>query len=231
MRFGRAENGIVWARRLLERSAGVRGRSAGVLALALAVLAAGGCSGSGSSGFDFAPTSEAEAIRQAMDETSCVDFAGTSFCGTGAPVPLGDGAATIELEDGTAPLTCEARPGVEGCETSVAFASDGFPAGTSYLAAYGETEDGPWTLSTTVPGQIDGSPGSTFDVSLVLAEAGTEALPRPLLVAVLVYVGPVPDDPPAQAASLGAFGADVVYVSPELAVQSAEGGGSVVPAV
>ena len=185
-------------------------RRALLAAQLLTALVLGGCGGRGSSGFDIAPASEAEALARAM-EGSCVEFEATTYCGSGVPVTVDGATARVEIADPGAPLPCARLPGDAGCATSVGFSPDGFAEETAYRVAHAETIEGPWTLAP------NGDPHGG-DVVVTLPDGSAGPSPRPLVVAVLVYLGDLPADLPQQAPRLSDFGADVAYVSAELTV-------------
>lgn len=193
----------------------------------VATLVLAGCGGSGSSGFDGTADSEPEAIRQANDEGTCVVFDGLEYCASGAPVVVGDDSAVVDFAAASDPLPCASLPDDPACTASVGFSPDGFPPETTFLGAWAESESGPWTLSSTEaadPGS--GEPTSDDrDVVVFLPEAGG-ATPDAVLVAVLVYLGPLPSDLPAVSLRLHGFSPDYVYLSTDVAVQpdSAPGG-------
>jgi hypothetical protein len=187
-----------------------------------------GCGGSGSSGFDGAADSEPEAIRQANDEGTCVVFDGLEYCASGAPVVVGGDSAVVDFAAASDPLPCASLPDDPACTTSVGFSPDGFPPETTFLGAWAESENGPWTLSSTEaadPGS--GEPTSDDrDVVVFLPEAGG-ATPDAVMVAVLVYLRPLPTDLPAVSLRLRGFSPDYVYLTSDVvAVQpdSAPGG-------
>lgn len=193
----------------------------------VAILLLAGCGGSGSSGFDGAADSEPEAIRQANEEGTCVVFDGLEYCASGAPVVVGGDSAVVDFAAASDPLPCASLPDDPACTTSVGFSPDGFPPETTFLGAWAESENGPWTLSSTEaadPGS--GEPSSDDrDVVVLLPEAGG-ATPEAVLVTVLVYLGPLPSDLPAVSLRLRGFSPDFVYLSTDVAVQpdSAPGG-------
>jgi hypothetical protein len=177
------------------------------------------CGGSGSSGFDGAITSEPEAIEQATSQGICVEFKGTTYCGSGAPVVIDGDSAAVDFDESSDPLPCPQLPGDPGCTTTVGFEPSGFPDTAVFLGAWAESERGPWTLSsvdTTVPGS-GGEGDQDDDVVVVLPDAG-EGEPSPLVIAVLVYLEPLPDDSPAVSLRLRGFEPDIVYVSSEVEV-------------
>jgi len=177
-----------------------------------------GCGGSGSSGFDSAPTSEPDAIRQATQDGACVEYNGTIYCASGVPVVIEDDSAAVQFDEPSEPLPCPALPGDGGCTTSVGFSPDGFPPGTTFLGAWAESENGPWTLSDTEA--TSGDPGTDDrDVNVLLPDAGG-APPSAVVVAVLVYPGPFPTDLPAVSLRLRGFAPDFVYVTSDFAVDA-----------
>ena len=189
----------------------------GMLALGLlAALTLGGCGGSGSSGFE----GEAAAITQAMQDGTCVVFEDNTYCGSGAPFPLDVGSGNVGFEDPSAPLTCEQVPAGTTCVTALGFTPAGFPDQTSYLAAWADTAEGPWSFAATTPGSPGGGDPDGREVMAELPTPGATEPPSPLLIAVLVYLDVVPDDVPAEAPELRDFGADVFYVSSELEVEA-----------
>ena len=190
-----------------------------IITATLAALLAAGCGGSGSSGFDGAVTSEPEAIEKAVAEGSCVEFKGTAYCASGAPVMVGDDSAVVDFDEASDPLPCPQLPGDPGCTATVGFDPSGFPDTAVFRGAWAEGRRGPWTLSSvdqTVPGS--GGDEQDDDVVVVLPDAGGGE-PSPLVIAVLVYLdGDVPADAPAVALRLRGFSPDVVYVSSDVEV-------------
>ena len=190
------------------------------LSALVAIVVLAGCGGSGSSGFDSAVNSEPEAIRKANEEGSCVAFDGIDYCASGAPVVVDGDSAVVDFDQASDPLPCSSLPDDPACSTSVGFSPDGFPSDSIYLGAWAESENGPWTLSSTetaVPGS--GEPSSDDrDVVVLLPEAGG-ATPDAVLVAVLVYLGPLPADLPAVSLRLRGFSPDYVYLSSDVAVE------------
>lgn len=194
----------------------------------LAIVWLAGCGGSGSSGFDSAVNSEPDAIHKASADGSCVKYKGTTYCASGAPVVVDGDSAVVDFEQPNDPLPCAALPDDPACSTSLGFSPDGFPPDATYLGAWAESENGPWTLSSTeamAPGS--GDPASDDrDVVVLLPEAGGST-PDAVIVAVLVYLGPLPADLPAVALRLRDFSPDYVYVTSDVTVQSStEPGGS-----
>jgi hypothetical protein len=186
----------------------------------LAVVLLAGCGGSGSSGFDGAADSEPDAIRQANDEGTCVEFDGIEYCASGAPVAVGDDSAVVDFDQPSDPLPCAALPDDPACSTSVGFSPDGFPPGTTFLGAWAESENGPWTLSSTEvldPGGGEPSSDADRDVVVLLPDAGGST-PEAVIVAVLIYVGPLPADLPAVSLRLRGFAPDYVYFTGDVAV-------------
>jgi hypothetical protein len=183
-------------------------------------LAAGGCGGSGSSGFDVSPASEAQAIARAIARQECVAFESDTFCGSGVETDIAAGGhASVDFEAPADVLLCEGQAAGDTCTTTLAITPRGFPSSTTFLAAASETESGPWTLAETVPGAMAGGAAPSRDVSVMLpvpTQGG--GAPTSLLIAVLVYAGAPPSGLPARAERLAIFTADLVYVSPRLRV-------------
>lgn len=191
----------------------------------LATLVLCDCGGSGSSGFDSAVNSEPEAIRKASKEGSCVAFEGIDYCASGAPVTVDDDSAVVDFAPAADPLPCASLPDDPACSTSVGFSPDGFPPGTTFLGAWAETENGPWTLSSTestMPGGGEPSSDDDRDVVVLLPEAGGST-PEAVIVAVLVYVGPLPSDLPAVSLRLRGFSPEYAYLSSNVAVEADPG--------
>ena len=188
--------------------------------LVLAALVAA-CGGSGSSGFDGEPASEAEAILLALEDQSCVEFEGVTYCASAADTTVGSETATVTIEDAMTPVACAELPDETECVASLGFEPSGFPAGTVFRAATASSVDGPWTLSADVPPPSSGGQGEDErDVDVQVPSPGASGPPAPLVLAVLVYVEPVSGELPSAAPRLSDFGADVVYVGElEIAAQ------------
>ena len=188
----------------------------------LALLLVGGCGGSGSSGFDgdpgTDPSGEPMAIRQAVDQGSCVAAGGLAYCGSGATVELASASGSVEIDEPMTPIDCIAVPGAQFCNASVAFTPDGFAVATQYRVATAETVDGPWTLAPDAPAAPTGNEGGAHEttVALVVRSAGNP--PAPLVIAVLVYPDGIPQQIPFETARLAHYGAGVIFVSHDLAV-------------
>ena len=198
-------------------------RTMGVLLVAASAWLVG-CGGSGSSGFDGAVTSEPEAIERALADGSCVDFEGVTYCASGVPVMVGDDSAAVDFAESSDPVPCAQLPDDPACTTSVGFTPSGFPDTTVFLGAWGESEQGPWTLSS-VEDSVPGSGGSEDDddVVVVLPDAGGGP-PSALQIAVLVYLDGLPPDLPALATRLRGFVPDIVYLTAEVAVEPSSPG-------
>jgi hypothetical protein len=167
----------------------------------LVLLALCGCGGSGSSGFD--AISEASAVTRAVERGSCVEFDGTTYCGSDAARSVDGNRVRVRIDTATTPRSCTPRPAA-GCPPSVPVAPDGFPDGTVFRAAIAASAEGPWTLVPIEPG----TPPET-DPQVIRLE---ETPPPSSLVAVLAYVQGLPDDIPTEAPLLADFRADAVYV-------------------
>lgn len=162
------------------------------------------CGGSGSSGFEAA--SEAAAVMRALDHGSCVVFNGTTYCGSGAALPLDNNTVSVRIDRARTPRSCTPEP-PGGCISSVPFVPEGFPDGTVFRAAAAATAEGPWTLTP------QGSDPRVIEVQKPPAQ--------PLLVAVLAYTSAVPDDLPGEAVRLADFRADAVYLRDPFTGQNA----------
>jgi hypothetical protein len=189
----------------------------------IAALLAAGCGGSGSSGFDALPASEPEAITRVIGRDQCLGFEGTTYCGSQAQAPIDTAeVASIRIDDPGDPLVCAGLRESPACATSLPFVPDGFPEGTVFLAAHGDVESGPWTLTETEPTPIFQDPNVPVRQNVTIVMPAGSHPPEPLLVAVLVYLGRVPEVLPPIAPSLADFSADVVYVGPRLEIKSTE---------
>ncbi len=167
----------------------------------LGLLVLSGCGGSGSSGFD--AVSEASAVTRAVEGGGCVEFDGTTYCGSNAARSVDGNRVRVRIDTATVPRGCTPRPSA-GCPPSVPVAPEGFPEGTVFRAAIAPTADGPWTLVPIEPG----TPPET-DPQVIRLE---ETPPESSLVAVLAYIEGLPDDVPTEAPQLADFRADAVYV-------------------
>jgi hypothetical protein len=183
---------------------------------ALVALALTACGGSGSSGFDGELNSEADAIERATSEGTCVEFEGTTYCGSGAPWTLGDDTVAVDFDEASGPVPCTRLPDDSGCTTAVGFQPSGFPETTVLLGAWAESASGPWTLSV-IDQTPAGESGEDGDVVVVLPGAGGDNAPA-IVIAVLVYFDGMPEDVADVAPTLAEFGPDVVYLSPQVEV-------------
>jgi hypothetical protein len=186
----------------------------------LAIALWSGCGGSGSSGFDALPATEPEAIARAIEQSKCLGFDDTTFCASDVEATTEDETQSVKvrIEEPEAPLVCRVRLGRAGCRTAVTFTPRRFPPGTTFVAATSASEDGPWTLTETVPASAPGQAPLTRTVRVTLPAPGTPDAPVSLLLAVLVYTGEAPADLPTQTQRLTDFGADFVFVSRRLEV-------------
>lgn len=189
-----------------------------VLLLGTCVLAA--CGGSGSSGFDGEPAgSEPEAITRAVDEGSCVEFAASTYCGSGASFEVQTGPASVTIDEPLTPVVCTEVPAETECMASLGFTTEGFPAGTNYLVASADSVDGPWSISADMPPPSSGGAPEDKEAEVQLpTSGGSSPPPTPLIVAVLVYLDAPPQEAASESPLLADFAADVVYVSRALDV-------------
>ncbi len=198
-----------------------RGMRTGLAALAVAsailcgMSGCGGSGGSGSSGFDVSPvTTEPQAIMRAIDHKQCVDFGQQTFCASGVKTGTADlNGASVIINAPQQSLVCDGHPVGEKCTASLEFTTEGFTVQNTLLAAVSETENGPWTL---VPLAAEDTVVGPRQVSITVPGPSDSAGARPLIAAVLVFVGDVPQSTPQSAQHLGDFGVDVVYVSSRL---------------
>ncbi len=175
-----------------------------------------GCGGSGSSGFDISQASEAQVIARAIDRGECVGFEQQTFCASGAEVRTDDfQGASVIIEEPSSALVCDGRVSGQKCTASLEFTTVGFSTPNSLLATVSESESGPWTL---VPLTVSEDVTGPRRVSITVPARSDATSPMPLIAAVLVYVGPVPDATLATGAHLTDFGADVAYVSSRLEI-------------
>jgi hypothetical protein len=189
--------------------------AAGMLIAVLWSIA--GCGGSGSSGFDVSPVSEAQAVARAIDHQQCVDFHLQTFCASGVQPEAGtfEGATVTIQQQPEDPLVCDGRNTSKECTASLQFTTEGFTTPNSLLAAVAENEHGPWTLAPlTVSEDLTGP----RVVSITVPGSADAPSPTPVIAAVLVYVGNAPETVPQTAAQLADFGVDLVYVSPRLEI-------------
>jgi hypothetical protein len=184
--------------------------------LAALVVGLAGCGGSGSSGFD-AVASESTAVQHVIDAGDCTDFAGQTFCASGAEATGMFAGALVKIQPQQDPLVCEGLAISEKCTVPLAFTTEGFSRPTSLLAAVAETEAGPWKLAAVeVQDQVDGNGPRTVSIAVPGRTDSTE--PTPVIAAVLVYQGTAPENLPPTALHLADFGVDLVYVSQRLEI-------------
>lgn len=193
---------------------GIRARLAAASVLLVALWSVGGCGGSGSSGFDVSPLSESQSIAHAIDDQQCVAHEQQTFCASGVKAESGqfEGAAvTIDVPDKT--VVCHDGTTTQECTASLEFTKEGFLTPNTLLAAVSESERGPWTQAPlSVSEDVSGPRIVTITVPATFARTNR----KPLIAAVLVYVGVAPETVPQSAAHLADFGVDLVYVSPRL---------------
>jgi hypothetical protein len=201
-------------RRCVQSAAGALLACSALVACLLA-----GCGGSGSSGFDGAPASEPEAIVQAVAGGGCVEFAGVTYCGSGAPFTIGGDSGAVTIDEPQAPVACEQQQAGDTCVAALDFAVDGFPSDATYLLAVAASADGPWARDPDVPTPAmgDQSNGSR-EASVELPTPGGAPPQSSLVIAVLVYAGEAPAELPLESAALADFAPDVAYVSRDLEV-------------
>jgi hypothetical protein len=176
-----------------------------------------GCGGSGSSGFDISPGSEAAAIAQAIDDETCVPFDKRTICASGVVADSGDfQGALVDIATPDEPLVCTDGALTTDCAASLKFTTRGFTTPNTLLAAVSESERGPWRQ---VPlAVVDDDPTRPRTVSITVPGTTGDARRKPLIAAVLVYVGLAPETVPQNAAHLADFGVDLVYVSQRLEI-------------
>jgi hypothetical protein len=179
------------------------------------LLGLAGCGGSGSSGFDVIP-SEARAIEHVIDAGDCTDFGGQTFCASGAEATGPFEGALVKIQPQQGPLVCEGSLISERCTAPLAFTTEGFSAPSSLLASVSESEAGPWQIAeVTAEEPLDGSPRTV----VITVPGRTDSIaPTPLIAAVLVYQGTLPEDLPPISLHLADFGVDLVYVSQRLEI-------------
>ncbi|HYC01184.1 MAG TPA: hypothetical protein VEC57_18760 [Candidatus Limnocylindrales bacterium] len=180
-----------------------------LIAASLAIVAA--C-GSGSSGFD----GEAAAIEAAAEFGICLEFEGTTYCGSGAELRLDDDDdGRVAIEQPGREIECSEVPSEDVCVGSVTFTTEDLPAGTAYLVATGASAEGPWNIAEDVPAPGSGAPNEdrSTDVEVPTMPGAPQ---ETIVVAVLLYLDGLPHDVPHGAARLSDFGADAVYVTGEL---------------
>ena len=187
-------------------------RASAGFALLVSVLT--GCGGSGSSGFDGALQSEAEAIEVATSEGICVEFKGTTYCASGVPLDVDDQTIVVEFEPVSQPVPCAPDDVDPGCTSTVGFEPGGLPSSAILLAAWAQSDDGPWTRS-----EIDTSAPGSENPDDVVVNIPEDNPSGAIVVAVLVYLDGVPAGIPDQAAELREFRADAIYVSSDVAVE------------
>jgi hypothetical protein len=183
----------------------------GPAVLCLFLWLAAGCGGSGSSGFDGAVRSEAEAIGVATSEGVCVRLKSTTYCGPGALLDVGDDVVSVDFPETAGPLPCTSEGDEQSCSSTVDFHPSGLPASTALVGAWAHGPLGPWTLSdveSDKPGTEDPDDGG-----VIIEVPGSDGQPTAVVVAVLAFFDGRPDGLPQTAAMLRDFGADVVFLS------------------
>jgi hypothetical protein len=186
------------------------------LAAASALLALlwsiAGCGGSGSSGFDVSPLTESQAISRAINNGECVPHEQQTICASGVEAQTEDfHGASVVIETPKDPLVCNGPTPALKCTASLAFTTEGFSIPNSLLAAVSENEGGPWALvPVTVSEEVTGPRRVTITVPATPASN----TPKPVIAAILVYVGAAPETVPQTAEHLADFGGvDLIYVS------------------
>ncbi|MBI3768855.1 MAG: hypothetical protein HY271_10235 [Deltaproteobacteria bacterium] len=197
---------------------GMRTGLAAAIVLIAVLWGMAGCGGSGSSGFDVSPLTEAQAITRAIDSGQCVAFEQQTICASGAEAratPL-EGALVI-IEEPSSPLVCDgdAPAQAQSCTASLEFTTVGFSTPTSLRAAVSDSERGPWSL---VPLTVSEDVTGPRTVSITVPGIPDATKPMPVIAAVLVNIGPAPEPAPQTAAHLADFSVDVVYVSSRLEI-------------
>ena len=188
--------------------------------LMLALLVVVGCGGSGSSGFDGEPAgSEPDAVREAVEQGSCVEFDDMTYCGSGAPFAVNTDA-TVEIDEPLTPLGCSELPDETACVASLGFTAEGFAPRTTFLVASSDSFAGLWRTSDVQPPPSSGGASEGRDAQVELPTPGGTSPTTPLIVAVLVYLDGPAAEPPSEAPELADFGASVAYVSHELLVRN-----------
>lgn len=191
--------------------------SDGLLAVLLATILAGCAGGSGSSGFDIAAGLENQLIDQALQEATCVAADQTTICptdqATGATPgqPAGAPEADSSLGGGFS-VPCGPADSANTCAVSIAFAPRGLPGDAAYHVAWREgTEPGAWTILP--PADVTTSPGPLIDAVARIPGATTE-----VQLALLAFFDAPAEVPPGPVETLASTGADVLFVTPPVAV-------------
>jgi hypothetical protein len=125
--------------------------------------------------------------------------------------------ASVIIDDPATPLVCDGRTDPsQDCTAELEFRTEGFMTPNSLLAAVAENERGPWTIVPLTVTEEDLTGPRTVTISV--PATSDDASRKPVIAAVLVYVGIPPDDLPRSAHELADFGVDLVYVSERLEI-------------
>jgi len=190
-----------------------------LLTLLLGLAACSG--GSGSSGFDAAP-SENAAITLALQEQRCVDSPTLTVCPTNVTSTQGNPHQPVEVRtsiDQQASLACASTALGVPCNFTVPFSPEGFPPDTTFRVAVRRTDPlGPWVLAA--PPLPDGAPDAAgLEVPVALpSSTDAPAAGAHVQVAVLVFAEP-PQALPTTVPELSDTGADSAFVTHELTLQ------------
>jgi len=196
-------------------------RYLGLTVAMLGWFAAACAGGSGSSGFDISPSAERAAIAEALGQSRCVESATLTVCPADEipgdiPSDLPGGTRIDTGVAGSETLPCLASDATTGCDLTVPFAPQGFPASAEFrIAVRGANDGGQWTISAEP--QRDGTTSNpSFDAAVTVGPApGEPSPPADVQLAVLVFLEP-PTTVPATVGLLADSGADFAFVTPQV---------------
>jgi hypothetical protein len=208
-------------------------RILGLLWLVMSGLTLGGCTGSGSSGFDAnssgGPTNaliqqEQAAIEQVTQDGGCVKVEGTTICAPDTSVPASPGTNTLLTLTVNPPsrssVACVKQSEAESCALTVGIVPSGFPAGTTFIAAVRLMDISSAWMPAPLPFIPSLSDPSHIEAMVQLGGLSIGGTAR-LQIAVLVYL-PGTTLPPIGVTQqlLSTFQADVVFVVTDINLQA-----------
>lgn len=189
-----------------------------LLLIPLGLLAATGCGGSGSSGFDISPLTEEEVVAEVLDAGECGEFESLAICPVsdsvgsipGQPGPIiGQGPEVIFDTPESDSLSCGLVPQDGACGAAITFTPEGLPEDSSFRAALRSLEPGP---GPWIVGAAGVAAGTQVFVELEIPAGATA-----VQVAVLVFAAGT-DISPGVVSGLAETGAGFAFVTGPLAV-------------